>query len=823
MESIRKDLRFAIRMMLRTPAFTLIAVLTIGLGIGANTAIFSVVHAVLLKPLPYEDADQLMMVWGNLTNRNRRHWPMSPIDLREFREQTKSFEGFAGIVTFQQTLTGDQGDPVQIDVGGVTPNFNSLMGVKPVLGRDFVPEDATPIAPNTDLSAIPPASVMLSYEFWQGRYGGDPGVIGRTLELNGNRAEIIGVMPPGVKLHVVPEAGLAAAPEIWTTPRINVDTWPSRSNVIYRVVGRLRKDATPAQAQAEMDAIASRVREENRIANTAGYELEVIPMRSDLTAEVRPVVLALLGAVGFVLLIACANVSNLLLVRASAREREIAIRTALGGGRARIVRQLLSESAVLALAGGVVGLGLAVAGMRLLVALRPGNLPRLDTVGVDPVVLGFTLAASLLAAVVFGTLPAVQATRPALAGALKDRGSSAQLRGQRLLRNGVVILEVALSVVLLIGAGLMVRSFAELQKVNPGYNGENLLTFRLALPGSRYPTDESKDVFYRQFRERIAALPGVRNVSSVFAIPLEPGQFGGRYGPEEALVDETRYGQATYRAVEPGYFRTMQTRLLEGRVFTDADQRDSALVVIIDEKLKRLLWPNRSAVGQRMLIRATTLEPQWVEVIGVVEHQRSETLARDGRETVYFTNHYLGTIGNMTWIVRTAGNPLDLVSQVKAAIGGMDPLLPVSEIRDMEDRMHDAMSGTRFALVLIGVFGAMALVMASLGLYGVLSYVVRQRTAEIGVRMTFGAEPGNILRLVVGQGMALTGIGLGFGLIGAVWATRFMSALLVDVKPVDPLTFAAVPLMFVSVALIACYVPARRATRVDPIAALRQE
>lgn len=822
MERWIQDVRYAIRTLRRQPAFTAIAVLTIALAIGVNTSIFSVVRGVLLRPLPYDHPDRLVIVWTNLTNRNRPKFPLSPPDLQDLREQTTHFVDFAGITTFQQTLTGAEGAPEQIDVAGITANFLEVLGVRPLLGHSFAAEDDDPLPPNVDPTTVPPPSVLISYGLWQRQLGGDPDVVGRTIQINNNTAQIIGVLRPDVAIYFGPGSGLATRVDAWTALRINVNTWPARRNVIWRVVGRMKPGVTIQQARADIGLLSSRLVEADNLRQTSGFRLDTFPMIEDLTANVRPVVWALFGAVAFVLLIACANVSNLFLVRASGREREFAIRTALGGARGRLVRQLLVESGVLALAGGALGLLLAVGGIRLLIALRPADLPRLETVGLDGWVLGFTALASIVAALLFGVVPAFQASQPRMAQALKDRGRSATSRAQRLFRSGLVVAEVALSIVLLIGAGLMVRSFIALQHVELGYRPEGLFTFDLSLPGNRYP-DAEKEIFFRTFEQRAGGLPGVTDVSAAFSLPLVESLFSGRYGPEEALGDESLYGQADYRAVLPGYFTTMGTRLIAGRTFTEADVADSALVVVVDEKLAHLLWPNESAVGKRMLVRATTLDPQVVQIVGVVEHQRSHGLAAEGPETVYLTNTYLGTLGNLYWVIRTTADPAQLVGQVRGQLAAMDPLLPMSDVRTMQSRVNEAMTGARFSLVLISVFGAIALVLAAVGIYGVLSYIVRQRTGEIGVRMALGADATSILRLVVRQGLTLTAVGLVVGLVAGFWTTRLMGRLLVGVSPTDPITFALMATVFLCAAVAASYAPARRATRVDPVVALREE
>jgi len=825
-DNLLQDLRYALRALRKAPGFAVIAVLTLAIGIGANTAIFSVVHAVLLRPLPYADAARLTFVWAELTTRGVKNWPISPPILQDFRDQAASFEGLAGINTGQLSLVDEEADPVQVEFGSITPNLFSLLGVEPFLGRDFTEQDAAPIGggPQAAPGQAPPFAVMLSYDLWATYFGEDPDVIGRTLSVGGGMGEIIGVLPRDFELLVPADAGLSANLGVWLTPRINVAAWPSRANVLWSVIGKLAPDATLAQAQAEMDAIAARQREMDSIHETVGYELEVIPMQQDVTEQVRPTLLALLGAVGFVLLIACANVSNLLLVRAQSREGEIAIRSALGGGRWRLVRQLLTESTILGLLGAAIGLALARAGIALLLALQPAEYPRVESVAINGSVLLFTLSAALAAVLVFGMVPALQASKPRLADTLKDRGRSSGLAQQRLFRNGIVVVEVALSVVLLIGAGLMVRSMVELHRVDPGFDPRNVLTFSLQLQGQRYGPPEARDGFNRALKERLEALPGVESVSAASPLPLQGVTSSGRYGTEEALTDETAYGQADYRVITPDYFRTMGTRLVAGRVFNEAEHTDPGHeTVVVDTVLANALWSDQSPIGQRMLIRIQTTEPQWVEVIGVVEHQRSATLASTGRETVYFTGRYVGVAGNLTWIVRTGVDALSVAQQARAEVAALDPRLPFANVRTLQSYVDQANAPTRFALALIGLFSLVALVLAAVGLYSVLAYVVRQRTAEIGVRMAFGARAGDIVKLVIGQGMAPALGGIALGLLGAFWLTRFMASLLVGVAPSDPLTYTGIALLFIGVAVLASYVPARRATLVDPLVALRDE
>jgi len=821
MDALARDAAYAIRSLAKSPGFAAVAVLTIGLGIGANTAIFSVVRAVLLAPLPYDEPGELFVAWGQMRNRGVLTFPTSPPDFKDYQDQADLVEEMGAVFTFQAPLTGD-GEPEQVEVGFVTPNFFRMLGITPILGRDFVSSDGTPneagVQPGSPGSL--PTMVILSHALWQQRWGGDPGVVGRTIELQGP-AEIVGVLPAGFELLMPAAAALASAPDLWTAMRVDFVNSP-RNNVFLRPVGRLREGVTLEQAQAQVDRIAVSLASEDPVKTSAGYAVRLAPLQSELTADVRPVILALFGAVVFVLLIACANVSNLLLVRAAGRRRELAVRAALGGSRTRIVRQLLMESGIVAGMGALVGVVLAMLGVRALLALRPDDLPRIANVGIDGPVLGFAIAAAAGAALLFGLLPSLQASRVDLADSLNERGQAGSGTGRALLRNAVVVGEVALSLVLLIGAGLMMRSFVELSRVEPGYDPDDLVTFEVAIPFNRYPQPSARSELAAALRLRMEAIPGVVSAGAAFPMPLSGRVFNGRYGGEEARVNPEAFRQAGYRGVLPGYFEAMGTRLLAGRVFTEADFVDSAAVVLVDEKLARTLWPSESAVGKRFLVRATSQEPEEVEVIGVVEHQRHESLAAEGMETVFFTDRYLGGFAT-TWAVRAGVDPLTLLPAIRSAVGAVDAELPVADVRTMRDRVDEAMGPTRFALTLIGVFGAIAMLLATVGLYGVLASVVRQRTPEIGVRMAFGAESRAILRLVVRQGLGLAGLGIAVGLVAALLLTGVIESMLVGVRPTDPVTFAAIGAGFVLVSLLACWIPARRAARVDPVVALREE
>jgi putative ABC transport system permease protein len=822
MDELRRDVRQGLRTLSRNPVFAAVAVLTIALGIGANTAIFSVVRAVLLRPLPYTDAERLVVVQGEMVNRNVTNWPTSPPDFVDYREQVTLLESLEAVWTFSQPLTGADAEPEQVEVAAVTPGFLPMLGARAVAGRLFEASDAAPPPPDTPPAEGPPAMIVLSHELWQRRFGGDREMIGRTIDMFGNNATVVGVVQPGLELYMPPGAGLSQRIDVWFAPRIDAATAP-RNNVFLRMAGKLRAGVSVAQAQGQLDAAVGRIRAINERAESAGLTQTLVPMQEELTRQVRPLVLALLGAVGFVLLIACANVSNLLLVRAAAREREMAVRSALGGSRTSIIRQVLTESLVLAIPGGLLGLLIAAGGIRLLLALQPPDVPRLETVGIDGIVLGYTALATVAAAILFGLLPAARASRTNLASVLKDRGVSAGGRRQARVHDAVVVLEVALSLVLLIGAGLMVRSFMALRDVDPGFDAPRILTFNVQVPGQRYPEAEQRYQFITGFRERLAALPGVTAVGAATPLPLSGVTSNGPYGTEDVLSDPERMRQAEVRIITEDYFAAMGTRVLDGRAFTDADRSDSVRYVVVDEVLARTTWPGERAVGKRMMIRFGTLDYRPAEVLGVVEHQRSASLAAEGRETLYYHDAAAGGPGGLSWLIHTDGDPVALAAGVRRVLAEIDPTIPITDVRPLQADVNAAMGPTRFALALIGVFGITALLLAAVGLYGVLAYTVRQRTPEIGIRMTFGAGGGSILRMVVRQGLALAAAGVGIGVVAALGLTRVIESRLVGVEATDPLTFIAVAVTFLAIAAVACAVPALRATRVDPLSSLRLE
>ena len=830
METFFKDFAFAARSLRKNAAFAATALLTLALGIGVSTAIFSVVNAVLLRPLPYPSADRLVLVWGELRTRNVHNFPFSPPDFRDLKDQATLFEDLAAVTTGRGTVTGDGGDPEQVSNAGVTPNIFRMLGARIELGRDFTDKDALPAprppqgAPGAAAAAPPgprlPIIAILSHEFWRRRYGGDRSIVGKSIDVGGGSAQIVGVLQPGFELLFPPRASIERMPDIWFAQRIDFEN-SSRKNVFLRVIGRLKPGVTLAQAQAQAEGVAADMRRRFPIDQTAGFHIDVEGMHEDMVAEVKPAIVALMGAVVFVLLIACANVANLLLVRSSVRERELAVRAALGGSPWRLVRQMFAESMLLAGGGALLGLVLAQLAIKLLIGLAPANLPRLDAVSLDPFVLAFTIGCAVLSALLFGVVPAWRASRPDLADVLRAAGRSPALGGAKLLRNGVVTAEVALSFVLLIGSGLMMRSFVALSRVDPGFDPNQVLTFTMFNP--RLTKPEEQAVFKRTVHDRIAALPGVRAVTITSPLPLDGSLSNARYGTAEAAADPAKFRQATTFAVYPGYFEAMRTKLIAGRTFTQADNRDSATVVIIDNQLAAKAFPGQSAVGKRLLIRVRTEEPEWFDVIGVVEHERHESLASAGPEQMYFTDGLFGHLAAATWVVRANVVPTTLTAPIRAAIREMDPSLVVADAKPYSDYVDVAMAPTRFALVLIGIFAAIAAILAAIGLYGVLSTLVRMRTAEIGLRMAFGAQPVSIMQLVVGQGLRLSGLGILIGGVAALALTGAMRSLLVGVTPTDPLTFSAIVVLFVGIAILASWIPARRAAALDPTIALREE
>lgn len=824
-----RDLWIAVRVLSRSPQFTVIAVVTIALGLGACAAIFSVTHAVLLQPLPYKNPDRLVLAGMELRQRHVKDLQFSNADYIDLREGTKqAFDDFAGVFTFRGVIPGEDGRPEQVRQAIVTTNFFRLMGASIALGRDFQDQDGTPQAAPANPGAPAPPQLpqvaILSHEYFQRRFGGNASILGHSMVVGGGQPApvVVGVLAPNFHLFFPPEANEEAAPDIWVANRLDYDA-ANRNQFAIRPIGRLKAGVTLEQAQQAADKVAAENRKNFVISGTAGYYIDLEPLGKHLVANVRPAILALMGSAIFLLLIACANVANLLLVRASLRERELAVRAALGGSRWRLVGPLLSEAFVLATTGALIGLLLAWMGLRVLRVLAPENLPRLETIQIDFVVVGFTALGCLAATGIFGMLPAWRASKPGVANLLRGSGRNAGLLGGNALRSAVVMAEVALSFVLLVGSGLMLRSFFELQHTNPGFDANRLLTFELDGNDGGQDKPEVRAVATRKIQDRLKSIPGVESLTASFPFPLAGGFSPIRWGLGDALADPSKFQAADFQLVLPGYFETMRVPLLAGRTFTEQDNLPNRNFVVIDDVLARKAFHGQSAVGQRILIRVRSPEPEWVEVIGVIAHQRESSLTEPGREQVYFADAFLGSGRVNTWALRTGNDPSNYGSAVRAAIAEVNPNLLVTQLQPATSLVEKAQAGTRFSLLLIGVFAVIAGVLAGVGLYGVLSTAVRQRTAEIGMRMALGAEQKRIFQLVVGQGFRLSAIGIGIGLVAAFGLTRLMHAMLVGVRPTDPITFSAIAVLFLLIGVGSAWLPARRAAGLDPSRALREE
>ena len=827
------DFFYAFRTLRKSPIFTITVVVTIALAIGASTAIFSVTNGVLLRQLPYKDPERLVLVRGDLQKRNVKDFPLSNADYLDLRNGARNnFEDFGAVSTFRFTLPGSDGTPERIRAAAVSTNFFQMMGGSIVAGRDFQDSDGTPQpappgaqdgnAPPTNAPPPLPTMVILSNDYFQKRFGGDQSVIGKTLPVAaafGPPPVIVGVLAPGFELLFPPKANIEQFPSIWIAARIPYDV-ANRNNVQWRVIGRLKPGAAMVPAQAEAETIAQKIRDENTISKTAGQFFQLVPMKQHLVDEVRPTILALMGAVIFLLLIACANVANLMLVRSSSRERELAVRAALGAGWWQLVRQTLAEAILIAAIGTVIGVGLAYLGIRQLLAIAPENLPRLNAIGIDVQVLAFSILAGLLSAVLFGVIPALRTAKPNLMDTLRASGRSGAL-GAAGLRNAVVVVEVALAFVLLIGSGLMFRTFINIQRVKMGFDPRGLLTFQLL--GNVGATPEERDNFKRQLREQLDAIPGVNSVTASAPLPLAGGFSPVRWGGAEALEDPSKFQAADLQIVLPGYFEAMGTKLLAGRTFTQADSTPNQNLLIVDQALAAKAFPNESAVGKKILFRVRTPEAQWGEIIGVVDHQRNTSLVEPGREQLYVTDGYVNHQAASWWALRTDGDPGSLAGAVREVVkrAGKDTF--INQMQPMDTLVTAAQAQTRFSLLLIGVFSTIAALLAGVGLYGVLATSVRQRTAEIGVRMALGAAPSRIFRLMVGKGLYLSAIGIVIGLIGAFALTRVLATMLVEVQPTDPATFASVAVLFMLIAVLASWLPALRAAGLDPTTALRNE
>jgi putative ABC transport system permease protein len=809
MEQLWHDLRYGARMLAKSPGFTAVAVIALALGIGANTAIFSVVNAALLRPLPYPDADKLVIVWEK-SRRNDQN-VINPANFMDWSEQNNVFTDMAATFDRSAVLVGD-GEPEEIPAQIATNNLFSLLGVDALLGRTFSPDDGKPEQPRV---------VILSYGLWQRRFGGDPNIIGRKLNVNRAEAVVIGVMPAGFKWHIHKGSMTTKTAELWS-PFVITNEMRTRQGRFMTSVARIKPAVTFEQAKAEMNVIAARLEQQYNEFN-ADWGVNVVPLRTQFTGEFRAALLVLLGAVGFVLLIACANVANLLLSRAAARQKEIAVRVAIGAGRGRIVRQLLTESVLLAAIGGTAGLLLALWGTDLLVSLSPRELADLQQVKISVPVLGFTLAVSLLTGIIFGMAPAFEATRVKLQESLKEGSKSigGGTRSHR-LRGAFVVTEIALALVLLVGAGLLVRSFNRLQSVDPGFNPNNVLTMRISLPTRKYDTDRKRIDFFRQAVEQIKALPGVEADGATNYLPFAGPHSGtiveieGR--PKLPPGQELETGACV---TDANYFGAMQIPLKSGRLFTEQEATEMRHVVVINEAFARKNFPGEDPLGKRVTIYMKE-DNVPTEIIGIVGDHKHMGLDSEIEPMSYWP-HPEQAFPFMTFVIRAQGDPSSIAPAARTVIQTLDGEQPLADVRTMESLLADSVARARFNTLLLTVFAMVALILAAVGIYGVMSYAVTQRTHEIGIRMALGARTSHVLALVVKQGMTLAVVGVGVGLAASFALTRIMSSLLYGVTATDTLTFTLIPVVLASVALLACYIPARRATKVDPMIALRYE
>jgi putative ABC transport system permease protein len=814
--TLLQDLRYGLRQLRRNPGFTAVAVLSLALGIGANTAIFSVVSAVLLRPLPFPDPGRLVRVVSTRLGETAADNASYP-DFADWRAENHVFSRMASFNVDSFTLTG-AGEAAHVQGAVVSAELFPLLGVKPLLGRTFLPDE-------DKLSATTAGfPIILSHRLWRERFSSERGIVGRTITLDDRAFIVVGVMPAGFQYPIQAEPL-----DFWTTVAVEFLTAPGQPSMAEQrgahyldVIARLRPGVSRAQAQAEMSTIVKGLNQQ--YPENAPRAVRIIPELDGLVGGVRPALIILLTAVGCVLLIACANVANLLLARGTGRQKEIAIRGALGAGRARMIRQLLTESVVLALLGGSLGIGLAYWGIPALLRLVPEEIPRLADVRLDGSVLLFTALLSLLTGILFGLVPALQISQSDYAESLKEsaRGLSEGLHHSR-VRSILVVADVAVAAILLVGAGLLIQSFWRLERIDPGFNPHNVLAFKIDLPYVRYSGVRQTE-FFREAVERLNHLPGVRSASAALPLPLDGNEVGTGFDIEGRSVPEPERPRTNYSWTEPGYFRTLGIPFLQGRDFTAADDLKATPVVIINQTLAKQFFPDQRPIGRRIRpgIGNGYSAPPMREIVGVVGDLKRESLTSEPSPEVYVPNAQ-SPLGSMIFVVRTEVDPASLVGTVRKEIAAMDKDLPISGVRTLDQSVARSIAQPHFLTVLLGAFAALALTLAAVGLYGVVSYSVARRTHEIGVRLALGAERTDVVRLVVGQGIRLTLIGVTLGILAAMGLTQFLATVLYGVKPTDLVTLTAVALLLAIVALLASYIPARRAMKVDPMVALRYE
>jgi putative ABC transport system permease protein len=802
------DVRFALRQLRKTPGFTFVAVVTLALGIGANTAIFSLINGVLLRPLPFPDAERIIYFEGKNPAAGITDSNISYLDFTDWSQQTDLFASTAAYWVGNADLSGDGAEPEAVPRAGVTTGFFSVLGVQPVLGRAFVPEDDKPATFNEGRGTV----AIISHGLWKRRFGSDPAIVGKQVVMKSRPLTVIGVMPPGFEY---PEQT-----QIWVNSAVNLSQEP-RDNRAWSAIARLKPNVDLKQAQTRVSAINARLDKQFHETNK-GWGVSLWTLHERLVREVKPSLLALLGAVGLVLLIACANVANLLLARSAARQKEIAIRAALGASRTRVLRQMLTESILLSAIGGIAGLVLSIWLTDVLMSILPEGSPRLEQIGIDYRVLTFALGISAFTGILFGIVPALQASKLDVTSALKEGGRTSEGHRRTSARSLLLIGEVALSLMLLVGAGLLVKSFLRLQEIRPGFNAHNVLVATIALPYPKYKYEQFEE-FFRRLKERLEAAPGVQAAGGSLNLPLNASGYaiGRGFIPEgrPLTVDENR--DAMFSAITGDYFRALQIPLLAGRTFELRDNADAPKVVIINETIaKRHFGSATEAIGKRLSIWRD--EKFMREIVGVVGDTKTGSLTGEGGAQIYVPNAQ-AQFNLMGLVIRTAGDPAAFAATLRHEVQALDKDQPIYNVRTMDDVVANSLGTRRVSMQLFAVFGIAALVLAAIGIFGVMAYSVTQRTQEIGIRMALGAQGGDVLRMVVRQGMTLALIGIGVGLAGAFGLTRVLANLLFGVKATDPVTFAAISLLLTFVALLACYLPARRASRVDPVIALRAE
>ena len=813
-DELRQDVTFAVRGLRRSPMFTVVAVLTLGIGIGVNAAMFGAVNGVLLRPLPYPDPDRLVMIFNQFGNLGIERIAQNPGDFQDYQKQTDVFDqiaAFGGAGT--QTLTG-MGTAARVTIAGATDNLFPLLGVRPALGRLFEADDDW-------------MRVLLSYGFWQARFGGADDVVGKTFQLNGNTMSVIGVLPRDFLLHAPAHLRLPANIALWNPIRrfLGTPENPDRTAHWMTVVAKLKSDATVERAQAQLDAVAAWQRENFPVRAERDARIVVASMHEEIVSQVRPTLFALFGAVGFVLLIACANLANLLLARSQLRRREMALRAALGGTRTRIVRYLVTESVVLALMGGALGVALAFLGVEVVLAVRPDDLPFVGNIAVDRGVLAFVLLVAAGSTVLFGLAPAITASRTRLAEFLGSRdGAGGGMRASR-FKSALVVIELALSMVLLVGGGLTVRSFLRLGDVSPGYRTDNVLTFVAGLPpevwqGGNGPQKMNLQfqIFYQRAQEAIAQIPGVEAVAAIWPTPLANVDEGRSTYTENEEAGDEQSQLASSQLITPGYFDAMGIQIVAGRAL---NLEDGANKLVVDQRMAEKMWPGENPLGKRLKI-GWWWGPTWGEVVGIAANVRTIDLRNEDPETVY-RKAAVYSYTAPAFVVRTAGPPLALAETLRQTVQDLHPVVAVEQMRALSGYRDDQLAATRFLMTLIAIFAGIALLFAVVGLYGVISYLVSQRTREIGIRLAFGASTTQVFTLVMRQGLGLTVLGVATGIGGAVVVSRLLVSFLFGITPTDPLTYGAIATLLVTVAAVACCNPARRATRVDPMESLRTE